>query len=292
MYRALVLVAHVLAALTIACEQGEAESAATPAGDVPVRVVSLAPSLTEVVLALGAADTLVGVDRYSAELEGAPPARVLGDLFSPDLEGLIELDPSLVIGVESVAHGRLVAWLRRQGTPVETFRLHSLAEVLGGFDRLGRLLSRHAAGAALAARVRAQLDEIADSVRGRPRPRVALVIQRDPLIVVGAGSFASDLLEFAGGDNIFRDLRDAYPRVSLEALAARHPDIVLETSAPGEEARAAVRRYWAEFSFVGRADSVERGSVVLPGAHLVDGALRLRRLVHPDLDLSQRGLGR
>jgi iron complex transport system substrate-binding protein len=252
-------------------------------------VVSLAPSLTDVVLAIGGADVLVGVDRYSAELPGMPPVRVLGDLFSPDLEGVIEVAPTLVIGVDSLAHSGLFGWVRARGIRVETFRLHSLAEVLAAFERVGALLERQDQARTLVRTVREDLDAIAASVRDRRRPRVTIVVQRDPLVVVGGGSFASDLLEIAGGENVFGDLPDAYPRVSLEALAARAPDVLLQTTAPGEAARESVVAYWSARPFIGRAEVIPRGEVVLPGARLADAARILRSAVHSELAPSATG---
>jgi iron complex transport system substrate-binding protein len=278
------LAAVLTSVLTTGCGDAPTPAAQAPAeSGASLRVVSLAPSLSEMVLALGAAEVLVGVDRYSAELAGMPEVRQLGDLFSPDLEGLAVLAPTLVLGVESTAHSGIFDWLRRQEVQVETFRLHTLEDVLAAFERVGVLLRRPERGRALAGRVRGELAEIAASVRGRPRPRVVILIQRDPLIVVGRGSFASDLLGFAGGENVFADLPDAYPRVSLEALAARHPDLLLETSALGPGAAEAVRAYWAGRPFIGRAAAIPRGEVVLPGAGLADAARILRAAIHPDL---------
>jgi ABC-type Fe3+-hydroxamate transport system substrate-binding protein len=112
---------------------------------------------------------------------------------------------------------------------------------------------------------------------------VAIVLEREPLFVVGAGSFASDLLDAAGARNAFADLSDAYPRVSLEALAARAPELLLETVSDAARADAEARAYWSRFGFVRRVATVPRGEVVLPGPELGRAARLLRARIHPEL---------
>ncbi len=267
--------------LALACER----DAAPPArADAEPRVVVLAPSLARVLVALGAADAIVGVDQFSAQLPELADRPALGGLFAPDLEQLLALRPRLVLGVEGAQQDALFEQLRARGIRVETFRLHALAEVLSAFERVGELVGRAEAGRALAARARTELEAVAARALSSPRPGVAIVIEREPLFVVGAGSFASDLLEAAGARNVFADLPDAYPRVSLEALAGRAPDLVLETVADSPEADADARAYWSRFAFVRRVASVPRGEVVLPGPELGRAAPLLRARIHPEAD--------
>jgi vitamin B12 transport system substrate-binding protein len=274
------------ALLALACEREVSRPASPAPADAP-RVAVLAPSLARVLIALGAADTVVGVDQFSAQLPELADRPELGGLFALDLERLLSLRPSLVLGVEGAQQEALFAQLRERGVRVETFRLHALGEVLAAFERVGVLSGRADAGRALAARARAELADVAASTRARERPRVAIVVEREPLFVVGAGSFASDLLEAAGASNVFADLSDAYPRVSLEALAARAPDLLLETVADSAQADAEARAYWSRFGFVQRVASVPRGEVVLPGPELGRAARLLRARVHPDAERSQ-----
>lgn len=269
--------------LALACGEREASKPAPMDADA-ARVVVLAPSLARVLVELGATDAIVGVDQFSAqlpELAGRPP---LGGLFAPDLERLLSLQPDLVLGVAGAQQDALFEQLGARGVRVETFQLHALAEVLSAFERVGALVGRADAGSALAARARAELEAVAASTGTRARPGVAIVVEREPLFVVGAGSFASDLLEAAGARNVFADLSDAYPRVSLEALAGRAPDLVLETVADSPHADADARAYWSRFAFVRRVASVPRGEVVLPGPELGRAARLLRARIHPDLD--------
>ena len=275
-----------LAALfALACERSASRE--LPLEGTP-RVVVLAPSLARVLVALDAADAVVGVDQFSAQLPELAARPQLGGLFAPDLERMLALEPTLVLGVEGAQQEALFEQLRARGVHIETFRLHRLDEVLGAFERVGALVGREEGGRALAARARAEVAAVAASTRARTRPAVAIVVEREPLFVVGAGSFASDLLAAAGARNVFADLPDAYPRVSLEALAGRAPDLVLETVADSPRAEADARAYWSRFAFVRRVASVPRGEVVLPGPELGRAARLLRAAVHPDSDAPER----
>ena len=291
--RPVAICAIAICAVALGCGPG-ADSGRSPGADTAPepsraaavdarRIVSLAPSLTRVLIALGASESVVGVDRFSAELAEVAEARDLGGLYAPDLEQLVELRPTLVVGVRSAQQEAFFEQVRARGTRVETFRLHSLEQVMQAFERVGGLVGAPEAGRALARSVREGLDQLSLSTRGRPRPRVALVVDREPLFIVGGGSFAHALIELAGGENVFADLRGAYPRVSLESLAGRAPDVLLETTEPGESASRAARDYWSRFDFVKRFEPLPRGDVVLPSPELVRAARLLRDAIHPEL---------
>jgi len=263
-------------------ERADSPSDSDPAAEPSLRVVSLAPSLTRMLIEIGRADAVVGVDRFSSGLPEVAHAAVLGGLFSPDMERLVELEPTLVLGVESAQQRAFFDQMRSRGTQVETFRLHTLAQVLEAFVRVGDLVGAADRGVALAERVQAELDQVAAATRGRARVRVALVVDREPLFVVGGGSFASSLIEIAGGENVFADLAAAYPRVSIESLADRRPDVLLETVDPTPEAAQAVQTYWAQFSFVPRVEALPRGDVVLPSPAIGAAARLLRAAISPE----------
>jgi iron complex transport system substrate-binding protein len=133
------------------------------------------------------------------------------------------------------------------------------------------------------ARVRQELEGVSRSVAGLHRPGVALVVEREPLYVAAGGSFASALIEAAGGRNIFADLPAAYPQVSLELLAERAPDLLIDSTqsrALDAEAERDARSYWSRHDFVRRVELVPPGVATLPGAQLAEGARILRSRVH------------
>ncbi len=269
--------AALLVALLLACEP-----ALSPPSDA-LRIVSLSPSLTRIVLALGAGETLVGVDRYSQRLDGARDKPSLGGLFTPDFERAVELAPNLILAVESAHQQGFLDRARARGVRVETFRGHTLDDVLESFRRIGALVARPEAGARLAADVEQQLVGLA-AERLDAQPSVAVIIERDPLYVVGGGSFVDDLIHAAGGRNAFGDLARPYPRVSLEALAERAPDVLLDTTFDAERmdgASAEARARWQRYAWVKRVEVLPQGILTLPGPDLADAARLLRERIRP-----------
>ena len=247
-------------------------------------MISLSPSLTRILLALDAGDRIVGVDRFSRELEGVRDKPSLGGLFAADLERSIELRPSLILAVDSAQQEGFFAQARARGVQVETFRGHTLQDVLDSFRRVGGLVGRGEEGAQLAQRVSSELDRLAATGAPGYRPSVAVVIESDPLYVVGGGSFVNDLIDAAGGRNAFADLPRPYPRVALEALADRAPDVLVDTTfAPSEmaDAEQRARERWHRFTWVKRVEVLPQGILTLPGPDLPEAARLLRERIAP-----------
>ena len=249
-------------------------------------IISLSPSLTRVVVALGAAADIVAVDRFSRQLPGLGGLPSLGGVFNPDLERTLELRPTLVLAVGGAQQAPFFEQLRSRGVRVEEIEAYTLDEVVESFRAVGGFIGREAEAALLVARVRAELAEVGASVEGLPRPSVAVVIERDPLYVVGGGAFIDALIGVAGGENVFSDLDMPYPRVSVEALADRAPDLILDTffdPARGPDAVTDVQSYWQRFAWVERAEPFPFAATH-PAPNLTDTARLLRARIHPQGD--------
>jgi len=270
-----------LAALALACS----ESAQAPAADGP-RVISLAPSITRIVSALGAADSLVAVDRYSldvAELEGIAS---VGGLYAPDLERTVELRPTLVLAVETAQQRAFVGALRARGVRVESISPYTLEEHLASIAEIGGWVGREARAREVVARIRRDLDAIAASAPADPRSRtsIAMIVEREPLYVAGRGSFVHDLIEIAGGRNAFGDLSGPFPQISLEALAERAPALIIDATSPYPSGAsiAEARSFWRRFVPDTRVEMLPHADVALPGVHLASSAATLKRLIAGD----------
>ena len=268
--------------------------ACSPSPEIPegeLRVISLAPSITRVLQALGAADSVVAVDGFSRRLPGLERFPSVGGLFNPDLERTLELRPTVVLAVRSARQHPYMKQLRARGVRVEEIEPYTLEEVLESFRTIGALVGRDAEADRLIADIRRDLEEVAASVRGLDRRSVVVVIERDPLYVIGGGSFANALIETAGGRNAFAELDSPYPPVSLESLADRAPDVILDTVIDpdaGADARRAVEAYWQRFGWVRRVEAFPAGLATLPGPELADGASLLAARIHPDRSGGER----
>lgn len=190
------------------------------------RVVSLIPSATETLLAIGAGPLLVGRTRYDVapEVQHLP---LVGGSVDPSIEAIAALRPDLVVSWESDKRQQFRERLERLGVPIFMLRTQDTSDVYRGLHNLG-VLTGHSRGAELtAARLRAELDSVRISVAALPRPRVLYVVFNDPPMTVGPHTFIGQLIDLAGGTSIFADAATNWPNVPMEEIVRRNPDIVI-----------------------------------------------------------------
>jgi len=259
--------------------------AALPAAsEVPARrVVSLNPSLTATLVALGAGAQLVGVDDYSARQQSAVrelPA--VGGLFNPSLEAILGLAPDLVVLVPSAQQRDLRARLEALGVEVLELPNITLAELLASIQALGARVGREAAARERVREIQSAWRAVGAASAARPRVRAVLVLQRDPLYVVGRGSFIDSMLATAGAENPANVFAEPYPRVSLEWLIAAAPELILDASEDPEEPR----DYWARWPSLpavatGSVHRIPASQVTLPGPFPERALALLAEAIHP-----------
>lgn len=212
---------------------GVAQSAGTAP---PRRIVSLVPALTEVLFAIGAGQQVAAVSSYD---EFPPQVKTLprvGALLDPDTERILSLRPDLVVLYGSQTE--LESQFARARIRTYSYRHGGVATVLETIQELGAVTGRRAEADRVVRDIRARLDNVRASVQGRPRPRVLLVFERQPrtlreLYVSGGRGFLHDMLEIAGGLNVFADVDRESVQPSTETLLARAPDVILEVRASG-----------------------------------------------------------
>jgi iron complex transport system substrate-binding protein len=227
-------------------------------------------------VALGAADRLVGVDDFSAKQDPRLAALpTVGGLYDPSLEAVVALRPDLVVLVPSAAQRDFRARLEALGVSVLALAPTRFDEVLASIETLGERTGHTAAAQARVAAIQAARGEVEREAQGRPRPRAVLVLQREPLFVVGAGSFIDDMMRWTGAENVGAEFKEPYPRASLEWLVAARPEVLLDASSePGSPLE-----FWSRWPSLpavaqGRVVRLAPGVVTLPGPQL-DQALRV-----------------
>ena len=242
-----------------------------------VRIVSLNPSLTSILIVLGAADRLVGVDDYSAQqIEAVAALPRVGGLFNPSLEAVIGLEPDLVVLVPSAEQRDFRARLAAMGIRVETFKNIRFDQVLENIERLGALVDRPAA----AARRIHEISRIRETARaltgGRAPQAVLMVLQRDPLYVVGRGSFMEEMITGLGARNLASAFAEPYPRVAREWLVESAPDVLIDLT-PDAGDPAVFWSRWPSIPAVahGRVVRMDPGLIGMPGPYLDRATLRL-----------------
>lgn len=246
------------------------------------RVFSVIPSLTESVSALDP-NVLVARTRFdrAPELAHLPS---LGGTIQPNLEALAGLEPDLVImwaGAFQRAVGERLAAL---GIPVYRADVQTIADVRSHLRRLGTLLGREARAAALVDSLDLGLEGVAGAVRGRKRVNVYYSVWHDPPQTTGPGTFIDQVIEHAGGRNIFGDAARSWPRVSIEAILRRDPDaLVIARHAPDAPGAPWLEGPgWRELRAVrnGRYLVVDGDLFNRPGPRVAEAARRMAHFLH------------
>jgi len=253
----------------------------------PRRVVSLAPSLTETVYAVGAGDRVVGVTQYCDFPPEAASKPKVGGIYNPNLEAILSLEPDLVLATTEGNREEHIRELERLRLPVYVVRPVDFASVLESIERVGRLLGRAAETERLVAGLRRDAEGIERRLRGLRRPRVLYVVWGSPLVVPGRDTLITDLIRRAGGESVSGEAPLAYPRLSLEEALVRRPERVV-LARQGQESVEERLREWPELGLLpavrqGRIQSIDGDLMHRPGPRVLDGLRALARLLHPEV---------
>jgi iron complex transport system substrate-binding protein len=251
-----------------------------PAPANPRRIVSLAPSLTDVVVALGHARRLVGVTRFDTAPEVASLPRV-GGFVDPSAEAVVGLRPDLVLWLTDGSALAPVKHIARLGIPVLALPIIGVADVIATTRAVAEALGDPAAGKRLAAELEAAIARTRARAASLPRKRVLLVVGREPLVVAGPGSYPDELLGIVGATNVAGGAL-AWPVFPVERAAAADPELVIDAavrehgspSGAGLDAIPAVRR--------GALRRLRTDDALRPGPALVRALDALFEAVHPE----------
>lgn len=254
----------------------------------PQRIVTYAPSMTEIVFALGGGDRIVGVagafDDYPPEAQDIEEVGGAGDFgVDPNIEKVVSLEPDLFL---TIAGGD--TWkkqLRDLDVPVVTFNATDFADLLRDIDSIGQVIGAGAEAESLAQQMQATADEVAHEAEEQGRVTCFFEVYDPPLTTVGPNTFIFDLLERAGCDPVTASAKSDYPEWSVDELVAESPQVYVATPESAKSVAAIARR-------PGFADirAVELGNVVLidsdlvtrPGPRVVEGLQQLAAALHPE----------
>jgi len=252
----------------------------------PARIVSLVPSVTEILYALKADTVLVGVTDLCDFPPEARRKPKVGGMVAPSLEAIVGLKPDLVVATTEGSREDAIVQLRRLKIPVYLVTAHRVADVTALIARIGELTGRQAAAVPLVARLEQRIEAVKKAVLPLARPRVLYVLWPEPLIVPGRDAILTELIQLAGGQSITADDADAWPRYSLEAAVAKSPEVILlanHGSGTGPVAMDKWRRLTALPAVkAGRLLSVNGDLMHRYGPRFVDGLEQLARAIHPE----------
>ena len=249
---------------------------------IPQRVVSLNPTTTELIFALGGEARLVGRSRWDEWPAAAKQIPALGDAIHPSIERVLAARPDLVVLYATPDNRPAYDRLRAAGIRAVALRIDHIAQFESAARLLGRMLGSATAGETVADSVAATLDRVRSATRDLPRPSVVWPVSASPPIVIGGGSYMSELLDIAGARNVYGTMRAPSPVVSIEDVVARNPDFVIRGG--DDNPSSAWSTTWSVVPAVaaGRVVRVSTDLVSRPSVHLGQAAVALARALHPD----------
>jgi iron complex transport system substrate-binding protein len=254
------------------------------------RIVSTAPSITETLFAMGLGPRVVGVTiycKYPPEVLKLPK---IGTFLKPDTETIVALHPDLVVVEKNL--NRLPEQLAQLHMRHIEFESLNLETIYAGIREVGKAADATAAADRLIHELQSGFQEIRQRTSGLPKPTVALLVGHtgnhlEGLIAGATHSYFSDLIDAAGGTNIFSDSSVPYPTVSLEEILSRNPDFILELSGEGRAKQEEIVKLWKEQSLravaSGRVYPLPAELFLVPGPRVVEAVQMLAHILHPEL---------
>ena len=252
-----------------------------------LRIVSLAPSLTETVYALGLQDRLVGDTDYCDYPADAAKKHKVGGAINPNMEEVAALKPDVVLVVKSLNRLETVRALEQLGIAVYSADPHSVGDVLSSMKKLSGVLGADDAGARLDEKLEGRLATIGEKLKGAEPRRVMFVVWTQPLQSVGRKTFIADVLERAGATSVV-DSKQDWPQFSLEEAVRLQPEYLVFASSHSEAVRndveaLALKPGWSAMDAVKkRKIAVVSDAINRPGPRIVDAIEELARQLHPE----------
>ncbi len=252
----------------------------------PERIVSTAPSNTEILFALGLGDRVVGVTEYCDYPEEAKEKEKIGGFSTVDVERIMALNPDLVLVSEKTGDENIEK-LEELGMPVAVLQPKNVDGILDDIRLVGKITGTEDRANELEAEMKGRIDAVRQKTQDLEKPGVFYVVWHDPLMSAGSGTFISDIITIAGGVNIAQDM-EGYKTISLEAVVDRDPDVIIASTGPSQhstydsiieeerlQAVSAVKN--------GRAYKIDKNIVSRAGPRIVEGLEEFAKFIHPEI---------
>jgi len=254
----------------------------------PVRIIPLAPSLTEILYFLGLGDRVVGVTTFSHYPPEATSKPKVGSYINLNVEKIISLSPDLVIGTADGNEPGVVRLLEQAGVPVFIVNPRDVIEVIETVDTLGKVCGLPKEAGNLSRALTEKVDNILEKTKHRKRPLVFLQINVKPIMTINRHTFHHDLIRIAGGINMTADEPITYPRISLEEVLRRKPDVILISSMERGGRFERARQGWLKWTSIpavknGRVHLVDSDLIDRPSPRMIRGLEGMARFIHPEV---------
>ena len=258
---------------------------------IPQRIISIAPSNTEILFALGLADKIVAVtdyDDYPPEAEMKPS---IGGFSTPNIEEIVALSPDIIIAA-SIHEDKIIPQLEAKGLTVLALDPNNLDEVLAAVTLIGKATGQEKEASGLVAEMQSRIKAVTDktdSLSQEQKPRVFYIVWHDPLMAPGSGTFQDDLIRKAGGINIAQELT-SWTTISLEAVIEANPEVMIAGVSHGsltdlnfQFIKTEPRLRDTDARRNDRVYDVDGDLASRPGPRIIDGLEKFARFIHPEL---------
>lgn len=251
----------------------------------PQRIVSLAPSVTEILFALGLDKKIVGVTQFSDYPAEASSKEMIGTYIRPNIEKVTALRPDLVVATAGGNPKKVIAQLEALGLVVFTIFPKEIEDVYQSIRTVGNITGTLDKAKVLASSMEKEMNEIADRVKGREKKKVFFQLGTTPLHTTGSGTFVDRLIIMAGGINIAGQEKTRYPVYSMEAVIMGKPDLIF-SAVMGTDRGDAIE-FWGKWKSVpavrkGRIYKVNPDLSNRPSPRIVEGLKEMAMLIHPE----------
>jgi iron complex transport system substrate-binding protein len=255
----------------------------------PVRIIPLAPSLTEILYYLGLGDRIAGVTTYSYYPPEALNKPQVGGYHDLNIEKIITLKPDLVIGTKDGNNPGIVDLLGQAKIPTYIVNPRNVVEVIETVRIVGRLCGVEEKADQLTDGLTKRLDKIREALKEKKKPLVFLQINLHPIMSVNKNTFHQDIISISGGINMTADSGMSYPRISIEELLKRKPEVLIISSMDrGGEFKKA-RQEWLKWTSIpaardGRVYLIDSDLIDRPSPRIIEGIEDMARMIHPEVD--------
>ena len=254
---------------------------------IPQRIIALSPSVTELLFFLGLGERVAGVTEFSDHLSEAAKKPKVGSFVHINVEKIVDLNPDLVIAGADRNHPAIVGLLERAGIKAYVINPRNVQQVIESVKGVGRLCGIPERADALAADLNARLDRVLGKTRSGKKPLVLFQINIRPIMTVNRDTLHHDLIHLAGGVNMSADEPIPYPRISMEEVIRKGPEVIIissmERGGHFEEARSEWMR-WKGVPAVrdGRVHLINADITDRPSPRVLEGLERMARIIHPE----------
>ncbi len=218
-----------------------------------MRIISMAPNLTEILFALQLDEEIVGVTKFSTYPPKAKEKKCVGTFWQPDIEAILMLKPTLVVTLGFDQQAMLAERLKNIGCQTLTVNIESIDELYQAIDKIAQVVGKQTAAGQMLERLKAKQQDIVQRSSQSEKPKVLWVIQREPLRVAGTKTYINELIEIAGGINAVGQTLQIYPPVSRENVIRAMPDVIIEPSMDPdqfEKQKATAEEFFSRFDIV------------------------------------------